>query len=58
MNIYIVRHCKAEGQSPDANLTDEGYIQAERLAEFLHHKNIESIISSPYVRAVQSIFPS
>jgi broad specificity phosphatase PhoE len=29
MDIYIVRHCKAEGQSPDANLTDEGYLQAE-----------------------------
>lgn len=57
MNIYIVRHCKAEGQSPSANLTDDGYLQAERLAEFLHDKNIESIISSPYLRALKSISP-
>lgn len=57
MNIYIVRHCKAEGQSPSANLTDEGYLQAERLAEFLHDKNIESIISSSFLRALKSISP-
>jgi 2,3-bisphosphoglycerate-dependent phosphoglycerate mutase len=55
MDIYIVRHCKAEGQSPDANLTDEGYLQAERLAEFLYDKKIESIICSPFVRANQSL---
>jgi 2,3-bisphosphoglycerate-dependent phosphoglycerate mutase len=57
LNIYIVRHCKAEGQSRDANLTDEGYLQADRLAEFLHDKKIESIICSPFVRALQSVFP-
>ncbi|AJS58626.1 histidine phosphatase family protein [Paenibacillus sp. IHBB 10380] len=57
MNIYLVRHCKAEGQHPDANLTDIGYLHAERLAEFLYDKNIETIIASPFVRAYQSIFP-
>lgn len=57
MNIYIVRHCKAEGQSPSANLTDEGYLQAEMLSEFLYDKNIEYIVSSPFIRALQSISP-
>jgi 2,3-bisphosphoglycerate-dependent phosphoglycerate mutase len=57
LNIYIVRHCKAEGQSPSANLTDEGFLQAEKLAKFLYDKNIERIISSPYARAYQSILP-
>ncbi|KRE34898.1 histidine phosphatase family protein [Paenibacillus sp. Soil522] len=57
MNIYIVRHCKADGQSPSANLTEEGYKQANRLAKFLYGKNIESIYSSPFVRAIDSISP-
>lgn len=57
MNIYVVRHCKAEGQSPSAKLTEEGYLQAERVAEFLQGKHIEHIISSPFLRAIQSISP-
>lgn len=57
MNIFIVRHCKAEGQSQNANLTEEGYRQAEGLADFLYGKNIESIYSSPFVRAINSIVP-
>jgi 2,3-bisphosphoglycerate-dependent phosphoglycerate mutase len=55
--LYIVRHCSAEGQSPDAPLTWEGRKQAERLSAFLKDKDIESIISSPYVRAMTSIEP-
>jgi 2,3-bisphosphoglycerate-dependent phosphoglycerate mutase len=50
-------HSKAEGQSPSANLTKEGYMQSEKLSEFLYDKNIDSIISSPFVRALQSITP-
>ncbi|WP_419873284.1 histidine phosphatase family protein [Candidatus Pristimantibacillus sp. PTI5] len=57
MNIFIVRHCKADGQSPRANLTEEGDTQANRLAEFLYGKHIESIYSSPFVRAINSITP-
>ncbi|WP_169082872.1 histidine phosphatase family protein [Paenibacillus sp. PL91] len=57
MNIYIVRHCKADGQAPNANLTEEGHEQAIRLAEFLYGKNIQCIYSSPFVRAVDTIAP-
>lgn len=57
LNIYIVRHCKATGQLPEAELTDKGYLQAEVLAEFLSDKNIEYIISSPFHRAIESISP-
>jgi len=32
--IYLVRHCKAAGQEPEAPLTEEGVTQAERLADF------------------------
>ncbi|QHW29707.1 histidine phosphatase family protein [Paenibacillus rhizovicinus] len=57
LNFYVVRHCKALGQSPAAKLTDEGYKQAVRLAEWLSDKKIERIISSPYDRAIQSMIP-
>jgi 2,3-bisphosphoglycerate-dependent phosphoglycerate mutase len=57
LNIFIVRHCKAEGQPPSANLTEEGYRQAEGLADFLYGKNVESIYTSPFVRAINSIAP-
>lgn len=55
--IYAIRHCRAEGQSPDAPLTVEGQVQAECLAEFLLEARIEQIVSSPFLRAVQSIQP-
>src|SRR5690348_10981496 len=55
--LYIIRHCKAEGQDPDANLTPEGREQAETLASFLIGRGIEQIITSPFARARQSITP-
>ncbi len=55
--LYLVRHCKAEGQEADAPLTSEGVAQANKLAEFLASENIERIISSPYVRATRSVAP-
>jgi 2,3-bisphosphoglycerate-dependent phosphoglycerate mutase len=55
--LYIVRHCKATGQDPDAPLTSEGVAQATQLAERLAGLPIERIISSPFLRATQSIAP-
>ncbi|MFD1955484.1 histidine phosphatase family protein [Paenibacillus thailandensis] len=55
--IYVVRHCKAEGQAPDARLTGEGVRQAEKLAEFLAARNVDCIVSSPFERAVRTIKP-
>lgn len=55
--LYIVRHCEAEGQEADAPLTTNGLIQAEHLAQFLAEARIEHIVSSPYVRARDSIAP-
>ncbi len=54
-NIYIIRHCKAEGQVPDASLTEEGFIQAKELAKSLSDLKVDRIISSPFVRAIQTI---
>lgn len=55
--IYLVRHCQATGQSAGAQLTSEGIDQAESLAEFLSAAGIHQIVSSPFVRALQSIKP-
>ncbi|MFC4354328.1 histidine phosphatase family protein [Chryseomicrobium palamuruense] len=55
--IYIIRHCQAEGQAADAKLTELGEKQAEELARFLKNISVEIIISSPYIRAIQTIQP-
>lgn len=55
--IYLVRHCKTSGQEADAPLTDEGREQAETLGEWLFHKSVGRIVSSPYARARESIAP-
>lgn len=56
-NIYLIRHCKAEGQPAEAKLTDLGVSQAKDLMEFLKPYDIQYIASSPYVRAVDTITP-
>ena len=55
--LYLVRHCKAAGQQPEAALTGEGHLHAKQLAEQLAAPPIERIISSPFTRARQSIAP-
>ncbi|MFJ8514076.1 histidine phosphatase family protein [Lysinibacillus xylanilyticus] len=56
-HIYVIRHCEAKGQSSDASLTEQGFHQAEVLAEFFADKKIDRIITSPFLRAIQSIEP-
>ncbi|QKQ75924.1 histidine phosphatase family protein [Nostoc sp. TCL240-02] len=55
--LYIVRHCQAVGQEPNAPLTSEGHFQAIALADLLFSFGIERVISSPFMRAYQSIAP-
>ena len=55
--IYLVRHCQAEGQKIDADLTPKGIEQALLLSEYFLNKNIDMIISSPYKRAIKSATP-
>lgn len=55
--VYIVRHCQAEGQTPHSSLTEKGFKQAEELAAFFNDIPVERIISSPYMRAIQTIQP-
>lgn len=56
-NIYLIRHCKAEGQKPDARLTEEGKQQAKQIVSFFENREIDCIISSPFTRAVETIKP-
>jgi 2,3-bisphosphoglycerate-dependent phosphoglycerate mutase len=55
--LYLVRHCQASGQEPDAPLTEIGQQQAIALADWLREVSIKRIISSPFTRAYQSIVP-
>lgn len=57
--LYLIRHCSADGQHKDSPLTNEGIRQAHLLSVFLKDKNIDAdrIISSPYLRAIESIKP-
>jgi 2,3-bisphosphoglycerate-dependent phosphoglycerate mutase len=55
--IFIIRHCAAEGQPPSAQLTGKGFEQAHHLARFFDEIKIDRIISSPFLRARQSVEP-
>jgi 2,3-bisphosphoglycerate-dependent phosphoglycerate mutase len=55
--LYLVRHCQATGQEPDAQLTELGQQQAIALAGWLSEVSIGRIISSPFARAYRSIVP-
>ncbi|MBP2242817.1 2,3-bisphosphoglycerate-dependent phosphoglycerate mutase [Cytobacillus eiseniae] len=56
-NIYIIRHCEAEGQADDVALTDKGFQQADKLSDFLSNLKVDRIICSPFLRAIQTIKP-
>lgn len=55
--IYLIRHCQAQGQSKEASLTHLGVEQSKNLANFLSSMNIEYIVSSPFTRAYDSVYP-
>lgn len=55
--LYIIRHCKAEGQDREAPLTAQGVEDARSLAQFLDKFQVEQIYSSPFRRAIQTIQP-
>jgi phosphohistidine phosphatase len=64
MDIYLLRHAEAEERRagrPDGEreLTEKGRQQAQRAAEWLHTQavEVEAVISSPLIRAVQTAQP-
>ncbi|WP_017378865.1 histidine phosphatase family protein [Paenisporosarcina sp. TG-14] len=56
--LYFVRHCSATGQISEAPLTELGHQQAQELASFFKDIQIDHIISSPFIRAQDSISPT
>jgi 8-oxo-dGTP diphosphatase len=61
--IFLVRHAHAESRSdwdgPDRGrpLSDKGHLQAKRLAELLISWGAGSVVSSPFLRCVQTVLP-
>ncbi|CAM4082240.1 histidine phosphatase family protein [Deinococcus frigens] len=55
--FLLVRHAKATGQAPNTPLTAEGEMQAQKLAQQLAQHSITRIVSSPWVRAVDTARP-
>lgn len=63
MPIYLVRHAKAgerrtwDGDDVDRPLSSAGWRQSAALAERLARKDPSVLLSSPYVRCVQTLEP-
>lgn len=63
MAVYVVRHAKAgdrdewEGDDRLRPLTKSGRRQADALVDVLRHEPIDRILSSPYVRCVETVEP-
>jgi phosphohistidine phosphatase SixA len=63
MPVYVVRHAKAgdraewEGDDRLRPLTKSGRRQAEELAAWLKTEPIDAVLSSPYVRCMQTVEP-
>lgn len=57
--IILIRHCHAEGQHIDSPLTKHGVNQAHAVSLFLENRGyeIDRIVSSPYLRAIETIKP-
>jgi 2,3-bisphosphoglycerate-dependent phosphoglycerate mutase len=55
--ILLVRHCESSGQHAEAPLSERGFAQADALAAMLAAFPTERIVSSPYLRARQTIAP-
>lgn len=61
--MFLVRHAKAgdrstwEGDDRRRPLTKRGQRQAEGLVELLAGESFKNLVSSPYVRCIQSVVP-
>lgn len=62
MALYVVRHANAgprASRDPDERrpLNEQGWRQAERIADLLAPAGVERILSSRYLRCVQTVEP-
>ncbi|MGF6355583.1 2,3-bisphosphoglycerate-dependent phosphoglycerate mutase [Paenibacillus sp. 4624] len=57
-SLYFVRHAESrfiEGQERERGLTEQGDLDAAKVARILHTEDVEVFYSSPYLRAVHTI---
>ena len=63
MTIYLVRHAKAgerggwDGEDWLRPLSARGHLQTRGLLELLRDKKFERVVSSPYVRCMETVVP-
>ena len=63
MHLYVVRHAKAgsrhEWEGPDhlRPLSKKGRRQADGLASLLADRNVQRVLSSPFIRCVETVQP-
>jgi len=63
MTVFLVRHADAKSRAnwPHADesrpLTKKGVAQAEGLVDLLHQHPIKRVVSSPFVRCVETVTP-
>lgn len=55
--VYMVRHGDSpkEGNERTRGLTEKGYEDAQRVAELLRDKEIDVVVSSPYLRSILTV---
>jgi 2,3-bisphosphoglycerate-dependent phosphoglycerate mutase len=55
--LFLVRHGESTGRHASAPLTAVGQTQAMHLADHLEPLGVDLLVSSPYIRAQQSVAP-
>ena len=56
--IYMIRHTKSLfifGQERMRELSQQGIIDAKKVTEIMNDKQVDLIVSSPYVMSIQTI---
>jgi len=55
--VYMVRHGESpkEGNEKTRGLTEKGYLDAKRVTDILKDKEIDVVVSSPYIRSILTV---
>jgi 2,3-bisphosphoglycerate-dependent phosphoglycerate mutase len=56
--IYMVRHAESQfvfGEERSRGLSEEGLVDAQRVAELLYDVDVDYVASSAYARAIQTV---
>ncbi|MFE8699720.1 histidine phosphatase family protein [Cytobacillus sp. FJAT-54145] len=55
--IYFVRHGESpkEGDERTRKLTEKGILDAQRITSILINEEVDTVVSSPYLRAIQTV---